>query len=428
MNRPQVSRPMERMKKRLMLTVGVIAAVSGSAAAYYHVNQAKDAPQFTTAAVTRGDVIESVEATGTLEAVTTVQVGSQTSGVIKALYADFNSHVRKGQVIAELDPALFQTQVDQAQATVARLQADVDRAKVQLEDAQTKLTRAKQLKDQGLIQAADLDTADTTARTAEAALTSAEAQVVQARASLSQNRVTLDHAIITAPIDGVVVSRNVDVGQTVAASMSAPTLFVIANDLTRMQVSARVDESDIGRITSGQPVTFHVDAYPDQIFTGTVSQVRLQPVVEQNVVSYVTVVDVPNPDLKLKPGMTANVTVEVAKAADTLKVPTAALRFRPTAPAGGRGPRIWTLENGQLHPVPVQPGISDGVTSAIAAEGLTEGTEVVTGIAVTQTAGSTPAAGSPLIPRFGNRGRTGGGGAAAQPRQSAGGATAGGRG
>src|SRR6185369_11934623 len=175
-----------------------------------------------------------------------------------------------------------------------------------------------------------------------------------------------------------VIARNVNVGQTVAASMQAPTLFVLAQNLKEMRVNASVDESDIGKIQNKQPVRFRVDAYPNETFTGTVSQVRLQPVVEQNVVSYVTVVDVPNPDLKLKPGMTANVTVEVAKAADTLKVPTAALRFRPTAPAGGRGPRIWTLENGQLHPVPVQPGISDGVTSAIAAEGLTEGTEVVT--------------------------------------------------
>ena len=319
------------MKKRVALVLVGLAVITVTVAAYYRANHASGGPQLVTAAVSRGNVVEAVQATGTLEAVTTVQVGTQVSGTIKELHADFNSQVKKGQVIAELDPSLFQTQVDQARATLLRLQAEVDRAKVQLEDARVKLNRARELSARQLIPATDLETAESNANAAASALKAAEAQVTQARASLNQNDVNLEHTIIKAPIDGIVISRNVDVGQTVAASMQAPTLFVIANDLTEMRVNAKIDESDIGRIRAGQPVAFRVDAYPTETFNGTVSQVRLQPVVEQNVVSYVTVIDVPNREMKLKPGMTATVTVEIARADDVLRVPAAATRFRPTA-------------------------------------------------------------------------------------------------
>jgi HlyD family secretion protein len=317
------------MKKRLLF-IAILAAVGAGIASFYNSSTGETGPGLQTAAVTRGDVVETVEATGTLEAVTTVQVGTQVSGTIKALHADFNSSVRRGQVIAELEPSLFETQVEQASATVIRLQADVDRVRVTLEDAELKLKRARDLSAKQLIPATDLEAAETAARQAAASLKAAEAQVVQARASLNQNEVNLGHTIIRAPIDGIVISRNVDVGQTVAASMQAPTLFVLARDLAEMRVNASISESDIGRIASGQHVTFRVDAYPDDTFTGTVSQVRLSPVVEQNVVSYVTVIDVPNPGLKLKPGMTASVTVEVAREDDVLRVPNAAFRFRPT--------------------------------------------------------------------------------------------------
>jgi len=217
-------------------------------------------------------------------------------------------------VIAELEPSLFQAPVEQARASIVRLQADARRASVQSEDAQHKLKRARELSQQQLIPAAELETAQATAREAETVVEAAAAQIVQARASLHQAEVNLAHTIITAPIDGTVISRNVDVGQTVAASMQAPTLFVIARDLTKMQVNARVAESDIGRIETGQPVTFRVDAYPGLTFSGTVSLVRLDPLVEQSVVSYITTIDVPNPQLRLKPGMTANVTVEIERA------------------------------------------------------------------------------------------------------------------
>ena len=318
------------MTKRFWLTIAVLAFVA-VAVAYFRFNDvAAETPVLNSAEVTRGAVVSTVEATGTLEAVTTVQVGTQMSGVIKTLHADFNSKVRRGMVIAELDPSLFDTQVEQARATVVRLEAEVERARIQSDDAQVKLRRARELFEKQLVAANDLESAESTARAAEAAVKAAEAQVVQARASLNQGQVNLSHTIIRSPIDGVVIARNVDVGQTVAASMTAPTLYVIARDLSEMRVNASIDESDIGEIQPGQPVRFRVDAYPERTFTGTVWQVRLQPEVQQNVVSYVTVIDVPNPDLKLKPGMTAAVTIETARADEVVRVPNAALRFRPT--------------------------------------------------------------------------------------------------
>ena len=315
---------------RRLLTFAVLAVVLVGGIFFYRSRQADKDPVPVTAAVTRGDVIAKVDATGTLAPVTTVQVGSQVSGIIKALHADYNSEVKKGEVIAELDPSLFQTQVEQARATLVKAESDVDRARVELNDATAKAKRAQELYDQKLISRNDLETAQTTASQADAALKSAQAQVTQAQAALNQNQVNLTHTIIRAPIDGIVISRSVDVGQTVAASMSAPTLFVIANDLARMQVSASIDESDIGRIQPGQNVTFKVDAYPAQTFSGSVSQVRLEPKTDQNVVSYTTMIDVPNADLKLKPGMTANVTVQTAMNENVLRVPNAALRFAPT--------------------------------------------------------------------------------------------------
>lgn len=324
-----------------------------------------------------------------------------------------------------------------------RLQSETDRARVALEDAKLKLQRAVELKSRQLIPETDFETAQATAHLAEASLKSADAQVVQARASLNQSQVNLGHTIIKAPIDGIVISRDVDVGQTVAASMQAPTLFIIAQDLTRMQVSASIDESDIGRIAPGQSVTFRVDAYPADTFEGVVSQVRLQPVVEQNVVSYATVIDVPNRELKLKPGMTATVTVAVAEDADVLRVPSAALAFRPTPPvlaafgrqdleptaerrpaegrqaparaAGGephreaRGPRVWVLADGQLRPVAVKTGVSDGTTVAIIDGDITEHAEIVTGVATQATSASASAGGSPLLPFGGRRNRPAGG-------------------
>jgi HlyD family secretion protein len=336
--------------KRATIIVLVLLAVGISAGAYYMRRGGKE-PQVMTAQVTRGDIVDTVGATGTLEAVTTVQVGTQVSGTVQALYADFNSIVRKGQVIARLDPSLIQTQIEQQQANVARAQAEMERLRVSLEDARVKLARARDLSSRSLIPKTELETAEVNVRSGEAQLRSAQAGLTQARANLNQMQVNLNHTVIHAPIDGIVISRNVDVGQTVAASMQAPTLYLLAADLTKMKVNANIDEADVGRIRPGQAVRFRVDAYPTDEFLGKVSQIRLQPVVVQNVVTYATVIDVPNPELKLKPGMTANVNIEIARRPNVVRVPTMALRFRPTADTfaalgqemppeirGGRGP------------------------------------------------------------------------------------------
>ena len=316
--------------KKAIVTLVLLGALGASAYAYYQYRSRAPEPTVTTAAVTRGDIADTVGAMGTLQAVTTVQVGTQVSGTILELNADFNSLVRKGQVLARLDPSLFQTQIEQARANLIRAQADLERLRVALDDARNKLMRARELAGRQLIPQMELDTADVNVRSAEAQIRSSQAQVTQAQASLNQNEVNLEHTVIQAPIDGLVISRNVDNGQTVAASMQAPTLFVLAADLTKMQVLANLDESDVGRIRPKQTVRFRVDAYPTDDFVGTVSQVRLQPIVQQNVVTYATVIDVPNPELKLKPGMTANVNIEIARASNVVRVPNAALRFRPT--------------------------------------------------------------------------------------------------
>ena len=329
--------------KRAIIVLVLLAVVAAGAGAWY-LRRDKTEVAVNSVPVTRGDIIDSVGATGTVQAVTTVQVGSQVSGNIEWLGADFNSIVKKGQVVARLDPSLFDAQLQQVQANLiqaranlTRANSELDRTKVQMTDAQQKFGRAKELSSQRLIAQSDLDAAKIAVDTAaasvasqQASVTQSQAAVTQAQASVNQSQVNRDHTVIQAPIDGIVTQRSVDVGQTVAASMSAPTLFVIAADLTEMQVNANIDEADVGRIRPGQHVTFRVDAYPTDNFEGTVTQIRLQPVVVQNVTTYGTVITVPNKQLKLKPGMTANVKIEIAKRTNTLRIPNAALRFRPT--------------------------------------------------------------------------------------------------
>jgi len=316
--------------KKLIILVVVLAAVGAGVGAYY-MNRTVKEPEVKTGQVTRGDIVEVVPATGTLEAVTTVQVGTQVGGIIQELYADFNSIVKKGQIIARLDPTLLQTNIEQQRANVTRSEADLERLKVSLADAKQKLDRAKVLFDKQLLPRTELETAEVNVRSADAQIRSAEAGLTQARSQLNSAEVNLNHTVIKAPIDGIVISRAVEPGQTVNAGMSAPTLFVLAADLTKMQVNANIDESDVGRMRPGQAVTFRVDAYPNESFTGAVEQVRLQPTTVQNVVTYQTVIEVPNQQLKLKPGMTATVTIEVARKNGVLRVPAAATRFRPSA-------------------------------------------------------------------------------------------------
>src|SRR6267143_937379 len=373
--------PRNKTMKRVITILLIITAIVAGAGAIY-VRRGGPEPQVNTAPITRGDIIDTVGATGTLQAVTTVQVGSQVSGNIQWLGADFNSIVKKGQVIARLDPSLFDAQLQQARANLGqtranltKAQSDLERTKVQLVDAQQKYSRAKELAAKSLLPQSDLDAAKIAVDSAQASLASQEATVAQtqaavgqAQAAVNQNQVNLDHTIIQAPIDGIVIQRSVDVGQTVAASLQSPTLFIIAADLTKMQVNANIDEADVGRIRPGQSVTFRVDAYPTDEFVGTVAQIRLQPVVVSNVTTYGTVIDVPNAQLKLKPGMTANVKVEIAKRTDVLRLPNTALRFRPTPEvfaalnqpippeaqsAGGRGGRGGQSQQGR--PAPAAP-------------------------------------------------------------------------
>src|SRR3954464_12126196 len=289
--------------------------------------------QYRTEKVDRGAITMTVTATGSLSAVTTVQIGSQVSGVIARLYADFNSKVTKGQLLAELDPTPFQQQVEQRQADVTKSRVEAANARINY-DRQLRLVKA------GLAPQADLDSA-------RAAYEGANAQVQQSTASLNQSLTNLKYTKIISPIDGVVVDRQYDVGQTVAASFSAPTLFSIAQDMTKMQVQADVDQSDIGRIAVGQTARFTVDSYPDQEFRGRISQIRLNATVSQNVVTYPVIIEVPNPDEKLRPKMTANVTIDVAQVRDVLRIPNGALRFKPDtategAPAAGAGRRAAT--------------------------------------------------------------------------------------
>jgi HlyD family secretion protein len=315
--------------KKLILTLIVLAVIGGATAAYY-MRKGVPEPTVTTLPLSRGDIAEVVSATGTLEAVETVDVGTQVSGVVQKMSVDFNDIVKKGQVIARLDPSIIQTQIEQAQANVTRALADLDRLHVNLADAKRKHEQAKLMWEKQLIPRDQLDTAELNVKTQESQIKSSDAGLIQTRSQLNTQQVNLGHTVIRAPIDGIVISRSVDQGQTVAASMNAPVLYVLAADLTKMQVVANIDEAEIGRMRPGQPVTFRVDAYPTDVFTGTVHQVRLLPATVQNVVTYSTVISVPNPEYKLKPGMTATVTIEIARKNNVLRTPAAALRFRPT--------------------------------------------------------------------------------------------------
>jgi HlyD family secretion protein len=457
------------VRKRFLSFLLVVVLGAGATWAYLYVQGRGGTPKYRLAKVERGSLTATVSSTGNLNAVITVLVGSQVSGMIKELFADFNTRVKKNQLIARIDPELFETKVNQAkaelesaQASVLNQQANVERARADVEnaraalagaraqtakaqvavvDAKRDLDRKSDLLRRELIAQSEKDSAqaahdsavaqweatraqeqaltsairsvEAQLKVAEAQLQAAQAQVRQKRAALAQAQVDLDHTMIRAPVDGVVVSRNVDVGQTVAASLQAPTLFTIAQDLTQMQVDTNVDEADIGRIRLGQRATFTVDSFPGQGFAGEITQIRKAPQVVQNVVTYIVVISVQNPEGKLLPGMTANVRIVVDQKPSVLKIPNSALRFRPqTAQAalgeearvqtprhrpergsagsgrpsaatpgrGGLTGRVWILgPNGNPKPVVVQLGITDGSFTEVAEGDLKEGVEVIVG-------------------------------------------------
>ncbi len=345
--------------KYLWLIV-IIVLVSGGFGTWQYLTAKTDKVSYIFGTVDRGSIVTQVQMTGTLAAVTTVAVGTQVSGTVAELYADYNSEVKKDQVLAKLDPALFQTQLDQADASVktseailnndiagiATTKANIENAKVTVLNSNRKYKIMKELFDEGLETKDDMDTAQATLdsavaqRTAtesqlvaaQAALKADQARLVQAQANLKNAQVNLDHCIITSPISGTVISRAVDKGQTVAASFSTPTMFTIGEDLTKMQVITNTDEADVGKVKAGMEATFTVDAYPSETFRGTIRQVRLSPTTVQNVVTYNAVIDVPNPDLRLKPGMTANIKIVIEKVDNVLRLPNSALRFRPDLP------------------------------------------------------------------------------------------------
>jgi HlyD family secretion protein len=457
------------LKRRPVQAALVLLALAG-AASWYQWGRKPAEIKWKTAAAERGPIQVSVTATGTLQAVVTVQVGTQVSGTVSALYVDFNSKVAKGQVIARIDTTLLR-------AALSDAQSNLERTAAQQRQVASELKRSEALFAKGLISQADLDAATANASVGAANLSSSKAQVDRAR-------INLRYATIVAPIDGIVLSRAVDVGQTVAASFNTPTLFTLAGDLREMQVQASVDEADIGKVAAGQNATFTVDAYPDTTFTGVVKQIRLQPVTVQNVVSYDVVIGVPNPALKLMPGMTANLTIAVARKEDVLSVPAAALRFSPPDLEGRHGPgkgmgkgmekgdgkernygngdgtagagradhprdssgapgkpgghgrrmrggdsaggawhargggnprarensgRVWVVENGKPKPIRVRTGLTDGARTEIDGE-LEAGALVITGIEVSakdqKNAQSSPFG----MPRVGGGSRGGAGG------------------
>jgi HlyD family secretion protein len=338
-------------------------------------------PKFRTDKVVKGDIEMAVTATGTVNPVTTVLVGTQVSGTIKNIYVDFNSPVKKGQLIARIDPALFDAQVNQARANLLSAKANLEKAQATLIDAERTMNRNKELFSKNLIARSDLDTAETNNETAKASVSAAKSQVAQTEANLSLAETNFYYTKIVSPVDGIVVSRNVDVGQTVAASFQTPTLFSIAQDLTKMQIDTNVAEADIGKVKVGQDVEFTVDAYSETTFKGKVWQVRNAPITVQNVVTYDVVIQVANPDLKLKPGMTANVSIIISTKKDVLKIPNVALRFKPAekskAVAQQKGSAVWILEQDKPKRVPISTGISDGNYTELLSGEIKEGQELI---------------------------------------------------
>ncbi len=420
------------MKRKVLLVVAPLL-VAGAGYGFFQSRTGSNAPPYVTVPVARGNISQVVSSTGTLQAVITVQVGSQVSGSIDKLFADFNTKVKAGQIVAQLNQDKFKASVDQARANLLAAESNLAKAKVNVADALRTLERMRELRRRDLVAQSELDSAQTAYDGAVAQVEVNKAQVAQARAALNQAMVDLNNTVIRSPVDGIVISRNVDVGQTVAASLQAPTLFTIANDLAKMEVHTNVDEADVGNIREGQEVTFTVDAYPARRFRGKVHQVRNAPTVVQNVVTYAAVVRIDNKDLLLKPGMTANVQFLVSRKEDVLTIPNMALRFRlpdeqseaqdllrreksRTAPTlgakrtsrsgisgggavrAGRTVRIYVVRDTKVHPVEVQLGITDGSRTEVLNDELRETDGVIIALGSGSAAQAQPGVVNPFQP------------------------------
>jgi HlyD family secretion protein len=424
------------MKKAIVIVL--LLAGAGGGGWWFWTHHAEAPLKYRTAKVERGDIKVGVTATGTVQPYLLVQVGTQVTGTIQKLLVDFNSQVKKNELVAEIDPAPFQAKVDQDKANLTKAQADVIRVKAMLVQAEKELGRSRELQKKELISPSDLDAAIATYDSLVAQVKVADAGVAQAQAALESSQVNLRYCTIVSPIDGVVISRNVDVGQTVAASLQAPTIYVIADDMKKVQVQASVAEADIGRITENMNVMFTVDAHKDERFRGKVFQIRLSPTTVQNVVTYTVMIDAENPGNKLLPGMTANVTFDIAQYRDVLKIPNAALRFtppidasamakapepapapdpsasKPSDPAQGKPAkgqrkkevqnRVWVTSPAGPIAVQVTADATDGSWTRLAKGELTEGQEVIVGIMA--EGGDSGPTSNPFAPPF----RGGGGG------------------
>jgi HlyD family secretion protein len=357
----------------LVILVGVIG--------YLFFGKNETVLKYKTDKITRGDIVSMVTASGTVNAVTTVLVGTQVSGTIQKIFVDFNSLVKKDQLIAQIDPSTFDAQVEQAKANLYSAKANLEKSEAALLDSKRVYDRNSELFHQNLIAKSDLDTSETNYLSAKAQVSVAKAQIAQADAALNLAKTNLKYTRIISPVEGIVVSRNVDVGQTVAASFQTPTLFNIAQDLTKMQIDTSVSEADIGKIKVAQPVEFSVDAYPDVVFKGEVFEIRNAPIMVQNVVTYDVVVKVDNVDLKLKPGMTANVSLIISSKKGVLRISNAALRFSPGDLKKGGGVdgsnAAWILENEKPKRVKIVTGISDGNFTELVSGDLKDGEEVI---------------------------------------------------
>jgi HlyD family secretion protein len=404
-------------RKKAIAWIAAASVIGLGGAGWWQLSDSPKEPPYVTTPVQTASITQVVSSTGTLQAVVTVQVGSQVSGTIEKLFADFNTKVKAGQIVAQLNQDKFRAAEDQARANLLAAQSNIEKSKVGVADTLRTLERNRQLRTKDLMAQSDLDAAQAAYDAAVAQVEVNRAQAAQAQASLKQATVDLNNTVIRSPVDGLVISRNVDVGQTVAASLQAPTLFTIANDLARMEVHTNVDEADVGNVREAQEVTFTVDAFPSRRFRGRVHQVRNAPIVVQNVVTYVAVVRIDNKELLLKPGMTANVQFLVSRKEDVLTIPNMAMRFKPpeekeeaqellrreqsrTAPkvgerrtsrqsaAGGSGAagggtrraRIYLLRDDKAQPVEIQLGITDGSRTEIRSGDLKENDPVIIGM------------------------------------------------
>ncbi|HUD00275.1 MAG TPA: efflux RND transporter periplasmic adaptor subunit [Candidatus Polarisedimenticolaceae bacterium] len=424
------------MNRRKAIAWFAAASVIGlSGAGWWQLGDGPKEPPYVTTPAQRASITQVVSSTGTLQAVVTVQVGSQVSGTIEKLFADFNTKVKAGQIVAQLNQDKFRAAEDQARANLLAAHSNIEKSKVGVADTLRTLERNRQLRKKELMAQSDLDAAQAAYDAAIAQVEVNRAQAAQAQAALKQATVDLNNTVIRSPVDGLVISRNVDVGQTVAASLQAPTLFTIANELARMEVHTNVDEADVGNVKEGQEVTFTVDAFPSRRFRGRVHQVRNAPIVVQNVVTYVAVVRIDNKELLLKPGMTANVQFLVSRKEDVLTIPNMAMRFKPpeekeeaqellrreqsrTAPkvgerrtsrqsaargsgavgGGTRRARIYLLKDDKAQPVEIQLGITDGSRTEIRSGDVKENDPVIIGMSSAADS-SGPALPNPFQPQ-----------------------------